>query len=92
VELVDCPPVAAVSLVEAHGDSGFAVCQAKGLRLLHCRLTGPDAGLEGPALGDPAQEATQRRLFMAASSDGPTDFAAAQAKGLGSVDKSREMG
>jgi len=45
--------------------------------LLHCRLTGPDAGLEEPALGDPAQEATQRRLFTAASSDGPTDFASA---------------
>ncbi len=37
----------------------------------------PNAGLEEPALGGPAQEATQRRLFTAASSDIPPDFATA---------------
>ena len=40
-------------------------------------VTRPNAGLEEPALGGPAQEATQRRLFTAASSDVPTDFATA---------------
>jgi hypothetical protein len=37
----------------------------------------PNAGLEEPALGGSVRESTQRRLFAAASSDAPADFAAA---------------
>ena len=47
------------------------------VRLLHGRLTGPNAGLEEPAPGGTAREATQRRLFTAASSDVTTGFASA---------------
>ena len=57
------------------------------VRVLHYRLTGPNADLEEPALGGPAQEATQRRLFTAASSDIPTDLATALHGTVCGIDK-----
>ena len=46
-----------------------------GLRLLHCFLTQPNAGLEDPALGGHVREATWRRLPTMAASGGSPDFA-----------------
>jgi hypothetical protein len=57
------------------------------MRLLHCRFTVPNAGLIEPTLGGPAQETTQHRLFAAASSNIPTDFAAALLARIAPVDK-----
>ena len=39
----------------------FAPAIVYDLGQMHCSLTVPNAGLEEPALGGPAQEATQRR-------------------------------
>jgi hypothetical protein len=49
-------------------------------------LTGPNAGLEEPALGGPTQEAAQLRLFTASSFDVATDVATALDLYLNSVD------
>jgi hypothetical protein len=57
---------------------------------LHYHFAGPNAGLEEPALGGPAQEAAQRRFFTAASSDAPTDIAANLVYRLRSVVKAGE--
>ena len=64
----------------------------RGLHPRPANTPGPNAGLEEPALGGPAQEATQRRLFTAASSDIPADFATALLTAHTRIDEAWELG